>query len=299
MDLWQLTLIVLRRWYVFLPLCGLAYLGVVEAGESVQTEYQAEATVLLVGPSQSLPFDPTKTVRTNPYLQQGLTTTGQAMHAVMSSQDVRQAMIEEGGTGNYVVEASQRNPLLTVSITAASAEQASRTSTVFPALLTSELDKLQDNARAPVGQRVTVQSLTAGDSPLGVRTGLRKAQAVAAGLGLGLAAAAALAFEALMIALRRRRANAETRRRNGAHADVDAGGPEDAERHADGHGNVVPPATGRGVTAPYGRRPGDGSPSSPELPGKRSDEQPAARSGKRSDEQPAARSASPVASLRD
>src|SRR3954463_12501140 len=104
-DLWQLKLIVLRRWYVCLPLCGLAVLGVMRAGDSVAFEYDSQATVMLVGPQESVPVDPTKPVRNNPYLSNGLIATAQAMQVVMSSQDVRAAMAKAGGNPAYVVTA--------------------------------------------------------------------------------------------------------------------------------------------------------------------------------------------------
>jgi hypothetical protein len=217
-DLWQITLIVLRRWYVFIPLCLLAYLGVQRASESVQTEYQTEATVLLVGPVESTPvIDPTKPVRVNPYLSQGLTGTGQALQAVMTSQHARVGMAESGGSPAYEVVASNRNPLLTMTVTAPTAQMASETSKTFPKQMARELDRLQDEAGAPRNQRVSVQALTVGDAPIGVRTGLRKAQAIAGGLGLGIAVGASLALEALLIAWRRRRGT-RGRRRSGAKA---------------------------------------------------------------------------------
>ena len=206
MDLWQLTVLVLRRWYVALPVAVLAVVAAALAGSRIQPEYATTAqvqitapNVALVGGIQALAPDESgeevEEVTINPFLSGGAQTMAQTMEKTMGNQQVRREIVVRGGSSAYTVKAQTRTPFLQLGVVAESAAQASRTAELFGQVLRRELETLQDLKGAPAVQQFTVTDLAVGETPSAGKDGLRKVQAIVLGVGLALAVGLALLLE--------------------------------------------------------------------------------------------------------
>ncbi|NHC45872.1 YveK family protein [Motilibacter aurantiacus] len=206
MDLWQLTVLVLRRWYVALPIAFLAVVAAALAGSRIQPEYATTAQVQVTPPNVTLvggigalapdeSGDEVQEVTINPFLSGGAQTMAQTMATVMGSERVRLELAAGGGTGGYTVKAVTRSPFLQVNVVADSAGRASRTTELFGQVLRRELVDLQQEAGSPEIQFFEVTDLAVGETPSAGKDGLRKVQAIVLGVGLALAVGCALAVE--------------------------------------------------------------------------------------------------------
>ncbi len=217
MDLWQITQIVLRRWYVFIPVCVVTALALTRVSHRVQPEFHSTAVVQVNGPTTSPHFATNADVPVNPWLQQGTANTAQALMILMMGQADRYAILEAGGSPSYAITVRARSSLMTFDIAADTAARAKVTSAQIPVLVAKELARVQDESSARDNQRLTVEALVSGETPALSQPGLRKEQAAVLGLGLALAVVSSLALDAGLSARRRRAA------RSAHHAGVPQG----------------------------------------------------------------------------
>src|SRR5699024_4611417 len=87
LDVWQITLATLRRWYIFLPLLALAGAAAYLAGEGVQPEYEVTGTALIT-PGREQAGIP------NPY--GGQNQANAAVAIVLNSTEARARVAAEG-----------------------------------------------------------------------------------------------------------------------------------------------------------------------------------------------------------
>ncbi len=205
MDLWQITLIVLRRWYVFIPVCVLTAFAVTSVSGRIEPEYHTQAVVQINGPTTSPHFADGVDVPVNPWLEQGTANTAQAMQILMMSEALRYKVLQAGGSASYSSAVRARSSIMTFDIVADTADRARKTSALIPDTVSGELTRVQDQSRARRDMRLSAETLVSGETPAQVQPGLRKEQAVVLGLGLALAVGLALILDALLAARRRRR----------------------------------------------------------------------------------------------
>lgn len=190
MDFWELAMILLRRWYAFVPVLlatvGLTYFGT----EAPETIHHAQSTVLVT----RIPDD---VAGLNPYARDE--TTAQTMATIMGSPEAREEVIAAGGSEVFTVTpAAERSALLLVQGSAGADEEALATTSVVIEAMQERLQALQTEAgvkpRAP-RSRVVVVSPPSLAAP---ETGSRLRE-LGVGIAVGglLAVAVALAVEGL------------------------------------------------------------------------------------------------------
>ncbi|TQL69973.1 hypothetical protein FB381_3896 [Nocardioides albertanoniae] len=221
MDFWELAMILLRRWYAFVPVLlatvGLTYFGT----EAPETIHHAQSTVLVT----RIPDD---LAGLNPYARDE--TTAQTMATIMGSPEAREEVIAAGGSEVFTVTpAAERSALLLVQGSAGADEEALATTSVVIEAMQERLQALQTEAgvkpRAP-RSRVVVVSPPSLAAP---ETGSRLRE-LGVGIAVGglLAVAVALAVEGLA----RRRAKKRSAEDPAAPVVEDAAESGDAEESA-------------------------------------------------------------------
>lgn len=205
-DAWDMARVVGRRWWVFLPLSLLTLLLTLNVDSRIKPEYQTSVTLLLVGPSETVPQVDDRIVKSiNPYLNQGISTTASVMKVVLESPDSRRKVIEAGGSSAYSVGVQTRTPIMRIQIATRDRELTVKTAAVVADLLRDELKARQEAFNAPQASHITTQTLDAVGSVGEVRNGLKQIRVVILALGLGIATAATLMVNAMLAWLLRRR----------------------------------------------------------------------------------------------
>ena len=203
-DVWQITLATLRRWYIFIPLLALTGAGVYLAGESVHPEYEVAATALIT-PGRAPAMVP------NPYGGQT-----QAVSIVLNSTEVQAQIAAEGLAPTYQLSARSRSTIMNVSVRADDPQVALATGSRVFELAAEELSTRQSAAGLTVGAQYRLDILAEPSVQAVVYDGKRQVQAVVGVLGAGLALLVAVLFDDLVGLYRRRRAKRRRRRSDGA-----------------------------------------------------------------------------------
>lgn len=208
MDLVTFLRVLLRRWDVVLPGFLLTVVTVLSAGANVAPEFEAEGSLLLLGPSTSTSSQ--GAVPVNPYLNipSSLDSTAVIIAETMRSQETIRELANLGATADYEVEATQKTPILTVTTRGSSREQVLHTAQLVLRRAQDDLARRQQEAGAPEQAFIRSEVLTPPRASMHSGSKPRVMAAVGA-LGLGLTVLLAFAVENLAAWLIRRR-RAET-----------------------------------------------------------------------------------------
>lgn len=195
MDLLTALKILARQWPVVVAGLLLTIVSIFQVGAMVAPSYEAKGTALLLSPGANA----------NPYLDFGpnLEVAADALMVVIQSPVGTETLEAAGATGQFKLERTN-GPLIDITATAGSEEEATRTVELVVTALETELETAQ--AAAAVDQRITLNELT---EPVPVaKLGSRiRAQAAVGALGLVCTVAAGLTVDAV----RRQRQEARDR----------------------------------------------------------------------------------------
>lgn len=218
----------LRRWYVVLPVLTLTATSSIAVAQAVQPSYQVAATVVLLVPNgkASQPSEiSSEGPVSNPYLQftNSLKISAEVMSIVLTSDTIRKRLAESGWLADYKVVPSTEispTPTLTVTSTSRRERDARRTLTAVVRMLRTELARRQISAGAAGESLIQVQ--VASPPTTAKRVAGSTIRAVAITVALGLAATFAIAYCAEALADRRRlrrgrRSRARRRSRRDSH----------------------------------------------------------------------------------
>lgn len=194
MDVWRITVAVLRRWYVFLPLLALTGYAAMTLGNGVKPQYEATATVVLV-PGQA----PSEVE--NPY--GGLSDTAEVLAIVLDDAAVRDRIKAQGLNPEYEFSARSRSSIMNFTTLSDSPEVSLKTGQTVLDLAREELAERQGSVGIPEGAQVDIQVLQAPAVSDVVATGKLRIMAVVGILGAALALLAAVLFDDLVGLLKR------------------------------------------------------------------------------------------------
>ena len=211
MDIWDALRVVMRRWYVALPVIIVSAVVITQVGTRVNAEYSAESSFVLVGHSTTRSDEgDAPSAFVNPYLSfsSSLSTTAQVLQLSVSSSEARRTVGEKGLATNYEVTVASRSPIVNVSVKADDPEVAVDTLDQVAQLLQDELDVRQDVIDAPADERIGLSVLSEGDAPTTQLGNQNRVRLIFAGVGIASAVAAAFLVEGIAAALGRRRRHA-------------------------------------------------------------------------------------------
>lgn len=113
MDVWHITVVVLRRWYVFIPLLALTVVSMLTAAGTMRPEYDVNSSVLLIpGTGVSEVPDPFG----------GGTQAVAAVGVVLNSPETKRQLVEDGLSAEFQVASQARSNIMSISVRASSAE---------------------------------------------------------------------------------------------------------------------------------------------------------------------------------
>jgi hypothetical protein len=211
MDFWKTMGVLLRRWYVSVPILvvSLGLGGAVFL--SVPTQYESTGTLVLTAPpsggvTQVNPKDATGPG--NPLLdfEGSLTITTQLLIQSLSSPTVQQQIGQQGGVDTFQAgDGETGGPFVVIIADAPSKAQAQKTVSLALNFAKNELNQRQKDLDAPASTYIVTQVVVA-PTPATTKIGGKvKAGGVALALGLVVSIAAAFAVDSVMTSRRRRR----------------------------------------------------------------------------------------------
>lgn len=189
MDVWRITVTVLRRWYVFLPLLALTALVALRVGESITPEYEVSATAILVPGSASTDIE-------DPYGSRS--DTAQVLAIVMDSTASRDLIEQQGLDREYEFRSRDRSPILNLTVLSETSEESMATGQAVLDLAREELANRQSGAGLPPDAQISLQILQAPHVSDVVAEGKMRNMAVIGIIGAALSLLVAVLFDDLM-----------------------------------------------------------------------------------------------------
>ncbi|GIJ27068.1 hypothetical protein Vqi01_22300 [Micromonospora qiuiae] len=204
MDFWDLTKLLVRRWYIAGPLLLLTVAATVLAAVKIEPNYVATSYVQLVPPSVTPKEDDGRAPRPrNPWLDLGLASLGKAAILTVQDQKVVEALKDAGYTDAFTLTLDQMLPIVTFEVIASTKEQATATTQELVRRFGESVTALQADYGAAAEQTITTLRLTVGENVTESTSKVKRALVAIAGIGVLLTTALTVLLDAV---IRRRRA---------------------------------------------------------------------------------------------
>lgn len=191
-----MTIAVLRRWYVFLPLITLSAAGAYVVGQGVKPQYEVTATSILV------PGMVEAEEATNPY--GGMDNTTDVIVIVLGAPHTREALADRGLDPTYEVDTRSRTSIMDVTVLSATEQQATATAAALLEIAEQELADRQEGV--PERAQIKLQVLSEPALTDVVSEGKMRNMAVVGVVGAALSLLVTLLFDDLLGLFRRARA---------------------------------------------------------------------------------------------
>src|SRR5690606_26126164 len=203
MDLWDLTKVMFRRWYLTLPLIAVTAAAAVWTVQVRGPDYEATGHVAVLPPTvQRVAAPGETTLRVSPWTQQAL---AEAARIRLEGGRLRDTLAREGYRGEWTVEVTGEVPVITLVVIAPSAQSARATLHRLEDEIDREVESLQGAYGVPPAERIQSVRYEAGESVSTSASSLRRAVVAAVAAGLGLTVPGAGARDGLLRRRRRRR----------------------------------------------------------------------------------------------
>lgn len=257
MDVWQITVAALRRWYILLPLLALTAFAALRVGEGVHPQYEASATAIIVP-------GPVASEIESPYGNRNETT--QVIAIVLGATEARDAIAAQGLNPDYSVQVASRSNVLDVNVLSDSESVSLATGDAVLERARQELVQRQDEAGIPANAQYGLQVLQPPTITDVVAEGKLRNMAVVGIVGAAFALLVAVLFDDLMGLgkrwLRRMRARRAADRTTGVVASLpDEPGETEAAAASPGASTATEPE----ASATAGDGPGDADSDPAEL----------------------------------
>jgi hypothetical protein len=200
-DFGDFTKLILRRWYVAAPLLIATVVAIVLALVTVKPNYILTSYVQLV-PSAA-PAGPATTTtptaqHTNPWNQLGLGSLSQAAMFATQDQTFLDKLKASGKSTDIVMAVGYPNPVLTITVTAATSKQAEGTTDAVVQQYIATTASLQAQYNVKPEDMITTQRLDQGQNIVPTNSKLKKYVIFAGGGGILLTLALTIAVDAII-----------------------------------------------------------------------------------------------------
>ena len=206
MDFWDLSKLLVRRWWAALPMLGLTFALMGLTYTTVKPNYNTTAYAVLVPPVSTVDRQGELTqVQRNVWLSQGLLALANAASVTVQDPSVPEEMQAGGFSPSFTISQNSASAVVTFTVTAKSAEQANATATELVRRYSESVKALQDQARVASPDQITTQRLGSAVGAVESSGNVKRALAAVGGAGLMLTAGATIGLDALLRRRARRR----------------------------------------------------------------------------------------------
>jgi hypothetical protein len=209
-DFWDFTKLLVRRWWVALPLLVLTFAMTMKTYTTVKPNYTATTYVLLV-PPRATPDKPgtLNQAQRNSWLGQGMTALGNAASVSVLDPTVAQELEAAGLSPSITADFNNSSEMATFVIVGKSEAQTTDTATELVRRYQASVKALQDRVGAPPTDQFTAQRLGSTNGTIETNGNVKRAAVAVGGAGLLMTAGLTVAVDVLLRRRPRRRLNAE------------------------------------------------------------------------------------------
>lgn len=205
MDLWDLTKVLFRRWYVAVPILLVSVVGVLLLTQSTRPDYSAVGYLQMIPPANSSRGNTNPDTVHNPWTDLGINSLAQAAIITVQDHKAIEDLVRQGYTENVILTVDDRSPLLRIEAVGNSAGQATGTVQQLMRLLDEQIQDQQSKYGVAKADMITTLVLDDGSNVTVVTTKVKRLVIFALGLGLLLTAASTIGVDALLGRRARRR----------------------------------------------------------------------------------------------
>src|SRR6266540_1154950 len=163
MDLWDLTRLLFRRWYIALPILLTSVLIAAFAGKSVAPDYRATGNIVFIPPRGTQSTTTTTTTRPkNPWLDLGFNALGNAAILKVVDKKTLESLKSAGLSDSITVLMNERSPMLSIEATADTPDRATKTVRQVIKLLANEIETQQKQFNVTSDDLITTLTLNDG-----------------------------------------------------------------------------------------------------------------------------------------
>ncbi|WP_430791665.1 hypothetical protein [Actinoplanes sp. G11-F43] len=197
MDLWDLTRLLLRRWYFAVPLLMASVAAVVLAAQNVSPDYKSMGYMQLIpAPSSGKPVNPNAKPRpVNPWLGLGFAALGNAASLTVTNPTTLEQLAKEGYSDSITVILNDRTPLFEIEVVGDTREQAAATTQKIIKMLQDDIQAKQTQYKAMEEDTITTLVINDGGAPEQDSGTRKRVLIVAAGVGVLLTTACTIALD--------------------------------------------------------------------------------------------------------
>jgi hypothetical protein len=205
-DIWDLTKLVVRRWYVFVPLLVASVLLVLTAGVSVKPDYSALGHIQLIPAAQSVDEAAKAGRVANPWNSLGFAALGTAVNLkITQDENLRKDLIASGLTDSFTIVMDWDVTYFKIEAVGVTPEQATATAQRLMKAVADEVTAQQVQFGVAKQDMITTLALDRGDKVTVVTSKRTRMLVVVAGVGLMVSVAGTIAVDALARRRQRRR----------------------------------------------------------------------------------------------
>jgi hypothetical protein len=204
-DLWDLTKVLFRRWYIAVPMLLASIVGVLVLTQSAQPDYSATGYLQMIPPTNSNPDTTRPGFVRNPWTDLGIRALAQAAMIRVEDKAVMDDLVREGYTDSVILNIDDRSPLLSIEAVGNSPAQATGTVQELMKRLKGEIAQQQSQYGVATADTITTLVLDDGKNVTVVTTKVKRVIIVAVGIGMLLTAAITIGADALLVRRARRR----------------------------------------------------------------------------------------------
>ena len=197
MDFWDLTRLLVRRWWIALPMLLLSAALAVLTVSLVKPDYTATAYVQLVPPAvgSPAPGQPTADQR-NPWLGMGLRSIGDAARVTVLDKTVVDELKARHYSDSYTVELDQSSPLTTFQVVGDSRQQAREAADFLVTRYTRSIATLQASYGVSTADTIAARRLDQGTNIEKSTSKIKRALVAVAGAGILITAGVTIGLDA-------------------------------------------------------------------------------------------------------
>jgi capsular polysaccharide biosynthesis protein len=204
-DIWGAILVLARRFYITVPLAAASLIGAYAMASSVQPEYNATASVVLLGPTAPAPDRTAAPAPVNPYVSMSAATLTAAIQVSLTSTDSLAKLQAQHLSTNFSVTNVNRSTVIAFTATSSDPRQAAATANQLVNLMRSELSARQQPYTKNVSEQVTLQPLSTAAVAAPDTSSRTKAEAIAMGAAIVVTILLVLIIDAILASRKRRR----------------------------------------------------------------------------------------------